>query len=104
MGTFLNGFKDDNSNSFVYFDYTANHAAGGTAHSLSGGTTTTARTPKDQFGPFGDYSALNSAPYGGLGYGMLNYSTGGIMRGGYWTLSSSMAGNIYSFSHKCSNL
>ena len=51
-------------------------------HSLSGGTTTTARHAKDQFGPTGDYSGLSTDPYGGLGHAALNANSGGIRRGG----------------------
>ena len=55
-----------------------------TARSLSGGTTTTARVAKDQFGPSGDFSSLNSGHYGGLGYGHLNENGGAVVRGGSW--------------------
>ena len=55
-----------------------------TARSLSGGTTTTARVAKDQFGPSGDFSSLNSDPHGGLGYGHLNENGGAVVRGGSW--------------------
>ena len=53
-----------------------------TSGSLSGGTTTTSRTAKGQFGPSGDYTNLDSNHFGGLGYGSLNDSAGGILRGG----------------------
>ena len=45
------------------------------------GTTTTSRTAKGQFGPSGDYTNLDSNPFGGLGYGALNNSAGGIVVG-----------------------
>lgn len=43
------------------------------------------RTAKGHFGPSGDYTALNSSPYGGLGKGYLNYAGGRIARGGAYT-------------------
>ena len=53
-------------------------------HSLSGGTTTTARVAKDQFGPDGDYQSFNSDDYGGLGYSVFSTSNSAlyITRGG----------------------
>ena len=51
---------------------------------LSGGTTTTARIAKNQFGPVGDYVSLSSGDYGGLGYGLLSGTAGAIYRGGLW--------------------
>ena len=53
-----------------------------TSGSLSGGTTTTSRIAKDQFGPSGDYTGLNSNPWGGLGLGNLNFNVGAVSRGG----------------------
>ena len=55
-----------------------------TSGSLSGGTTTTTRTAKGQFGPSGDYTDLDSTPYGGLGHGTLNNfsAVGAVVRGG----------------------
>ena len=55
-----------------------------TSGSLSGGTTTTSRTTKGQFGPSGDYTDLDSTPYGGLGHGTLNNfsAVGAVVRGG----------------------
>ena len=59
-----------------------------TSGSLSGGTTTTSRTAKGHFGPHGDYTSLVSNPWGGLGYGSLNFDFGdggvGVTRGGYY--------------------
>ena len=72
-----------------------------TARSLSGGTTVTARVAKDQFGPNGDYSALNSGHYGGLGYGHLNENGGTVIRGGSW--SSGEYGGIFQVSLADSN-
>ncbi|MCB0413077.1 MAG: hypothetical protein KDD50_02005, partial [Bdellovibrionales bacterium] len=46
---------------------------------LKGGTTTTARKAKDQFGPLGDYTSLS---VGGLGYGFLNFNASTVVRGG----------------------
>ena len=36
------------------------------------------------FGPAGDYTGLSSSPFGGLGFGYLNFSAGAIVRGGRW--------------------
>lgn len=47
--------------------------------SLNGGTTETARTAKEQFGPQGDYGLLTDI---GLGTAFLNYRVGGVIRGG----------------------
>ena len=64
-----------------------NDATHSTSGSLSGGTTTTSRTAKGHFGPHGDYTGLYSNPWGGLGYGSLNFNFGdggvGVTRGGY---------------------
>ena len=49
-----------------------------TAYSLAGGTTTTARIAKDQFGPSGDYSSLNSGEFGGLGRTNLSIPGSGV--------------------------
>ena len=82
--------KDDNSDgdNGVYGDNAYMSQVTRTSHtiarSLSGGTTTTARVAKDQFGPSGDYLALNSDRRGGLGHGWLSFSRGAIARGGYW--------------------
>ena len=53
-----------------------------TSGSLSGGTTMTERKAKGHFGPSGDYTGLDSNPWGGLGYGWLNGNAGGVARGG----------------------
>ena len=55
--------------------------------SLSGGTTTTKRTIKGHFGPSGNYTNLNSDPFGGLGFGILNGDnlTAGLIRGGLFS-------------------
>ena len=54
-----------------------------TPGSLSGGTTTTERKAKGHFGPSGDYTGLDSDPWGGLGYGWLkDGNAGGVVRGG----------------------
>lgn len=39
-------------------------------------------TAKYHFGPLGNYSTLNTSPYGGLGLATLNTSNGAIIRGG----------------------
>jgi hypothetical protein len=36
----------------------------------------------EMWGPFGNYSAKNSGEYGGLGYGVLEWSDGAVYRGG----------------------
>ena len=60
--------------------------------SLSGGTTTTARTAKNQFGPSGSYTNLDSSPYGGFGFGWLFYDSqpnqGLVLRGNAWGYSA----------------
>ena len=53
-----------------------------TSGSLSGGTTATSRTAKGHFGSSGDYTNLTSAPWGGLGYGAVNFNVGRVLRGG----------------------
>ena len=82
--------KDDNTvdyspDAYLSLITASTHTASG---SLTGGTTTTSRTAKGQFGPSGDYADLNSAPYGGLGYGTLNNleggATGSVARGDDW--------------------
>ena len=75
--------KDDNRVSYgsnAYFSQitTTSHSTSG---SLSGGTTTTSRVAKNQFGPSGNYSSLNSGTHGGLGYGQLDTNSGAIVRG-----------------------
>ena len=51
-----------------------------------GGTTTIERTAKGHFGPSGDYTNLESTPYGGFGFGS-GFSSGsaggGVSRGGF---------------------
>lgn len=79
--------KDTNSSVFDADAYISqvtatSHATSG---ALSGGTTTTSRTAKDQFGPVEDYISLSSGDYGGLGYGILSGSAGAIYRGGVWS-------------------
>ncbi len=70
-----------------------------TLGSLSGGTTTTiSRIAKNQFGPSGDYTSLNSRPHGGLGYGYLSSSDTGIFRGGSST-SGTLSGVFYTNLH-----
>lgn len=77
--------KDDNSNSFgsssSFSQITS--VTHPNSYSLSGGTTTTARNAKNQFGPLGDYTSMNSGVYGGLGSGDFS-SSNGILRGGDW--------------------
>ena len=83
--------KDDNSfnygsNAYISQVTKTSHTLAGR---LSGGTTTTARAAKDQFGPSGNYSSLNSGIYGGLGHGWLAHTGGAVLRGGFWSFFSS---------------
>ena len=76
--------KDNNttkygSNDFISLITDVTHSTSG---SLSGGTTTTSRIAKGQFGPSGDYTSLTSDPWGGLGYGNVNFNASGVLRGG----------------------
>ncbi len=77
--------KDDYINASVYGPNSYISQITAATHtnvfSLSGGTTTTARNAKDQFGPLGNYTSL---AVGGLGYGYLNYNAGAVIRGGGW--------------------
>ncbi len=71
--------RDTNSISFGANSYisqitTASHTIPGSV--LPGGVA------KVVFGSAGDYVSMNFANYGGLGYGRLNHSAGGILRGG----------------------
>ena len=53
---------------------------------LSGGNTTTPRNAKNQFGPSGNYTHLNSGEYGGLGVVSAEEGLdGGLLRGGFWS-------------------
>ena len=87
-GNAMEWVKDNNIGSGEYGDNAymsqVTRTSHTTARSLSGGTTTTARVVKDQFGPSGDYSALNFAFYGGLGYATLRSTGGTVVRGGSW--------------------
>ena len=58
--------------------------------SLSGGTTTTSRRAKGHFGPSGDYTKLDSEPFGGFGISWLNAGPR-IIRGGKFATPSSQA-------------
>lgn len=82
--------KDDNSNSYgSSSDFSQiTSVTHPNSYSLSGGTTTTARNAKNQFGPLGDYTSMNSGVYGGLGRGGFG-GTVGILRGGDWGWGSS---------------
>ena len=80
-----------------------------TSGSLSGGTTTTERKAKGHFGPSGDYTDLDSDPWGGLGFGRLAGSVGGVARGGsiifggVFTvdLASSVSSKFYAHGFRC---
>ena len=76
--------KDNNtvnygSNTDISLITDATHSTSG---SLSGGTTMTERKAKGHFGPSGDYTGLDSNPWGGLGYGQFNGNADGVVRGG----------------------
>ncbi|MCB0342449.1 MAG: hypothetical protein KDD59_09390, partial [Bdellovibrionales bacterium] len=78
--------KDNNSNAYGSDNYFSlitdlTHL---NLYSLSGGTTNTARTAKNQFGPLYDYTSLTTGNRGGLGYGYVNSSAGAVLRGGNW--------------------
>jgi hypothetical protein len=50
-----------------------------------------------RWGPAGNYTSKNSGEYGGLGRGWLNYSGGGVARGGRWqngTVAGVFASNL----------
>ena len=84
-----NGTWDDNGNHRGGSDYGLTHRyisqlpTASDRASLTGGTTSTARTAKDQFGPSGEYSHLNDGERGGLGY-FGRGTVGGVLRGGNW--------------------
>ncbi|USN47023.1 MAG: hypothetical protein H6626_12630 [Pseudobdellovibrionaceae bacterium] len=92
--------KDNNSNAYGSDNYFSlitdlTHL---NLYSLSGGTTNTARTAKNQFGPLYDYTSLTTGNRGGLGYGYVNSSAGAVLRGGYWnviTFSGVFAASLY---------
>ena len=77
--------KDDNSTSYGSESNISQitEVSHSTTHALSGGTTTTSRSAKAQFGPFGDYANIQGLHYG-LGYGRINSNQGMVLRGGYW--------------------
>lgn len=70
-----NSTTDFGSNAYVSTITTIDHPVVGSIGGVSDNA-------KYHFGPAGDYTALWSAPYGGLGMAWLNYSTGAIIRGG----------------------
>ena len=86
------------SSSGIYISQITSKTASNMLKSLSGGTTTTPRSVKDQFGPSGNYTSFKQSPYGGLGYGWLtstdNETMGYILRGGYYgtAISHDMGG------------
>ena len=43
------------------------------------------QSDKLNFGPAGNYTSKNSGEHGGLGYGLLNYSSGAVVRGAGWS-------------------
>ncbi len=78
-GNVWQSVKDTNSTNFGSGAYmsqvtSSSHTATGTVGGLTGNA-------KFLFGPAGDYTALNSTPYGGLGYGYLGSTNGAIARG-----------------------
>lgn len=85
-GNVFEWVKDTSSNGFGASEYVSQitDVSHPDSYSLSGGTTTTSRSATGHFGPSGDYSALNTGEYGGLGYSYLNGGLGAIARGGAW--------------------
>ena len=78
--------KDDNkqsygTDSFISRVTNSSHPFRGR---LTQGRTSLVRRAKDQFGPHGDYTNLNTSPYGGLGHGAFHNTKKTIVRGGYW--------------------
>jgi hypothetical protein len=66
--------SDANSNMIT----TSTHTTSGTIGSATGAANV-------QFGPNGNYSSLSTSPWGGLGHAYINYSSGGISRGGLFS-------------------
>ena len=89
--------KDNNTTKYGDNDFTSRitDATNSTSGSLSGGTTTTSRTAKGHFGPSRDYTSLTSDPWGGFGFGRVNFNAGGVVRGG---ANGELAGSIGVFS------
>ncbi|MBI4404143.1 MAG: hypothetical protein HY537_08280 [Deltaproteobacteria bacterium] len=52
-----------------------------------------------KWGPSGTYTAKASTPYGGLGYGVLNYSTGTVIRSSDW-LDGDLSGVFAAFLYR----
>lgn len=73
--------KDNNAINFGANAYVSQIT---TASHTTSGTVTPSGAAKVVFGPAGDYSAMNSGEYGGLGYGYVGYSAGAVFRGGNW--------------------
>jgi hypothetical protein len=81
-GNVMEWVKDTNS---IKFGADANMSqVTATSHKIIGTIGLIKGTAKFLFGSSRDYIGLNSGEYGGLGYGWLNYSGGGINRGGSW--------------------
>jgi hypothetical protein len=83
-GNVFQWMKDSNNTNFGVSTYTsqitsASNPTIGTIGSLTG-------TSTFLFGPSGNYTALNSGAFGGLGYGSYGAppSPGAILRGGFW--------------------
>jgi hypothetical protein len=51
-------------------------------HPVTGSIGSVVNNANYHFGPAGNFTALSSSPFGGLGNGYLNYSGGAILRGG----------------------
>ncbi len=66
------------SNSFSSLITTTTHTTNGTIGGVS-------NSAKYHFGPAGDYTALSSAPYGGLGYQYMSIQSDAIFRGSEMT-------------------
>jgi formylglycine-generating enzyme required for sulfatase activity len=77
--------KDTNSTNFGAGNYTSQitSASNPTTGTLAGGNGIATGNATFLFGPTGNYTALNSGAYGGLGYAFTG-TAGGIVRGGAW--------------------
>ncbi len=81
--------RDTNSTSFGANDFVSIITAA--SHPTNGSIGGVSNNAKYHFGPAGDYSALSSAPYGGLGYLYISPASTGVFRGAEIT-SGAMAG------------
>ncbi|MEE6249856.1 MAG: hypothetical protein VX583_05615 [Bdellovibrionota bacterium] len=87
--------KDNNTNNYGSSEYFAHltDSTHSSSYSLSGGTTTTSRTAKSQFGPAGSYAIpyIFNSYHGGLGK-LFTGNTGPVLRGGNYVTTAAEAG------------